>query len=579
MQKPGSPRIIKSPYTIDIPPIDVATFVFSSGTASSRQKPQYFDATSPSKCYSLAQAEGFVKRVGLGFQRLGLKPDDKVLLYSNNRLFFPVLLWGTIAAGCVFTAASPSASASELEYQLRDSEARTLITSPDTASIALKAATKAGLPRDRVYLFCDPEEDLKRHASLQLRPWTDIWASVEESSSWSWRKITTLEDAMSTTAVLNYSSGTTGLPKGVEISHYNLVANAEQVVFKRNIVGNTPEGRARKARVDASGERWLAPLPMYHAYGQTYYCINAPLIGAKVFIMPKFTIDTYLLYLDIYHVTTLTAVPTIMVMLTKQSHPERYNLHAVETAGCGSAPLNGDIGRLVEKMYFRPGVHVKQGWGMTECTCSVAGFAPDDVDDGSSVGLLNPNCWAKIVPVEDRDFKSGTGSAESDGEVVGELWVSGPNVMKGYYKKPEATADTIVYEDGVRWLRTGDVAYIDKRERIYIVDRLKELIKVKGLQVSPTELELALLTHPSVADAAVTSAKINGNEYPRGFIVQKKGAPAVTEQELADMIKRNFAPHKWLTGGVYFIDAIPRTGSGKVMRRALPNPDPKGSKL
>lgn len=110
---------------------------------------------------------------------------------------------------------------------------------------------------------------------------------------------------------------------------------------------------------------------------------------------------------------------------------------------------------------------------MTECTCSVAGFAPDDEDDGSSVGVLNPNCWAKIVPVENRDFKSGPGSAESDGEVVGELWVSGPNVMKGYYRKPEATSETIVYEDDVRWLRTGDVAYIDKRERIYIVDRLK----------------------------------------------------------------------------------------------------------
>lgn len=195
--------------------------------------------------------------------------------------------------------------------------------------------------------------------------------------------------------------------------------------------------------------------------------------------MPKFTIDQYLLYLDIYRITTMATVPTIMVMLSKHPHPERYNLHAIESAVCGSAPLNPDIGKLVEKMYFRPGVHVRQGWGMTETTCAVAGFAPGDMDvDGRSVGWLNPNCRAKIVPAEDGESGSLSGSDSTaeggEGETVGELWVSKPNVMKGYYKKPKETADTIVYdEDGNRWLRTGDIAYIDKRGRIYIVDRLK----------------------------------------------------------------------------------------------------------
>jgi 4-coumarate--CoA ligase len=185
--------------------------------------------------------------------------------------------------------------------------------------------------------------------------------------------------------------------------------------------------------------------------------------------MPKFNVNKFLLYLDIYRITFMTGVPVVMTMLTKHKTPEMYNLKAIETVVTGSAPLNPEIGRIVEQVYLNDMVKVKQGYGMTECTCSVAGFTPDDEDDGRSVGSLNANCRAKIVEVEGRDFSAST----PRGAITGEIWISGPNVMKGYYKKPEETAEAMVFEDGELWFRTGDIGYFDDRGCIYIVDRLK----------------------------------------------------------------------------------------------------------
>jgi long-subunit acyl-CoA synthetase (AMP-forming) len=185
--------------------------------------------------------------------------------------------------------------------------------------------------------------------------------------------------------------------------------------------------------------------------------------------MKSFNVQKYLLYLDIYRITFMATAPAILTTMAKQPNPGRYNLRAIETVTSGSAPLNPEVGHIIEKMYLRPGVTVKQGWGMTETTCSVTGFAPDDEDDGRSIGWLNPNCAARIESLEDRDF---TGVAPT-GTLVGEIWVAGPNIMKGYYKNPKGTAETIVESDGIRWLRTGDIGYIDNRGCIYIVDRLK----------------------------------------------------------------------------------------------------------
>ena len=518
-RKPAG-QIIVSPLSIDIVATDIASYVFSSGSPSSRKAPQYYDAESPSKNLSLAQAEVCVKRFGKGLEEHGLQRGDRVLLYAGNKLFFSVVMWSVTAAGGIFTAASPSASPLELEYQLRDSGAGILLTSSEGLATALKAAKGAKLPLDQVYIFGDLGDDL---TGDQIKPWTDLWCSEQEAQSWSWRPITTKDEAMTTTAVINYSSGTTGLPKGVELSHYNLVSNSEQVLFKRQVPATTALGKARESRLKDSGERWIAALPMYHAFGQTYASLSAARCGAKVFIMPHFTFTKYLNFLDIYRITFMTTVPTIVNMLNKYDHSSSFNLRAIEVVTSGSAPLDTSLATSVAKKCLRPGVQIKQGWGMTETTCSVCGFSPDDEDDGASIGWLNPNRAAKIVPV---DADGGPASSESGTEAptVGEIWVAGPQMMRRYWQKPRQTQDTVVEEEGYRWIRTGDIGYIDRRGCIYIVDRLKvyvslltifgfadmsmkELIKVKGLQVAPAELQLALLSHPQIADAAVVGGK------------------------------------------------------------------------
>lgn len=261
---------------------------------------------------------------------------------------------------------------------------------------------------------------------------------------------------------------TTGLPKGVEITHANVVANSTQLVYYRTMSADIPEAYARKERLARSGERWLAPLPMYHAYGQIYYCVNAPLLAAKVYIMPRYTIHFLLLFIDIYRITLLTGVPTVMIQMSKQP-TGMFNLESLEYALTGSAPLGAKVSEYIEQRYLPRGLVLRQGWGMTETTNSMSGFTPDDPQDGNSIGYLNPNCLAKVVPVEGQSWADGG----PEGVEIGELWVSGGNVMKGYYKNPQATAETIVTQDGIRWLRTGDVGYLDDEGKIFIVDRLK----------------------------------------------------------------------------------------------------------
>ena len=261
------------------------------------------------------------------------------------------------------------------------------------------------------------------------------------------------------------------------------------------MVADTASARARRERVDLSGERWLAPLPMFHAYvsacptivdvhnctnlerslslivtqGQTYYCTTAAISGCKVFIMPEYSLHKYLLYLDTYRITFLTGVPTLMVSIAKYPEATAFNLKAIESVVTGSAPLNPEIGKLVQDTYLRPGVQVKQGWGLTETTCSATGFAQDDEDDGRSIGWLNPNMRAKIVPTAGYEFTYYEGISHPPGEI----WVSGPNIMKGYYKREQETTSSIVIEGGIRWFKTGDIGYVDDRGCFYIVDRMK----------------------------------------------------------------------------------------------------------
>ena len=270
--------------------------------------------------------------------------------------------------------------------------------------------------------------------------------------------------------------------------------------------------------------------------------------------MSGFDFVKMLEYIHRYRITSLFMVPPIALALAKHPLAKKYDLSSIITMGCGAAPLGREVCDEVEKL-IPTGSTVRQGWGMTETTCTCMSWDPlSDVGPSTGVGEMMPNCSGRLMSLDGRT------------EIVkakerGELWVTGPNLMRRYWRKPQATADTIhVDTDGTRWLKTGDIAYVEEYKPgaiFHVVDRLKELIKVKGNQVAPAELEAVLLENPAVADVAVIGVTIFGGELPRAYVVRDPRSKA-SEEDIAKWLEPKVASFKQLRGGVVFIDAIPK---------------------
>lgn len=447
-------------------------------------------------------------------------------------------------AGGIFTGANPSFVARELAYQLKDSGASILIAADASMETAMEAAEQAGLPKNRVYSFDATGLDKQKgKARLGSQHWMDLLASEADAAEFDWVEPTDPKEA---TCCLNYSSGTTGVPKGVEVSHYSYVANGVQVKFMEDLDPEITEKRKT--------HRHLCFLPCYHAYGQTYFSSNVPRSGLPVYIMPSFNFEKMLQHIQSYRISHLIAVPPIIITLAKHPLSRKYDLSSIQTIICGAAPLGLEISDEVGKLWPTGAVRVRQGWGMTELTCSATSWNPNEQHRTAAVGEIIANCKARIMETD------GSGEITSANK-RGEIWISGPVVMKGYWGKPEATASTVhIDPDGTRWIKTGDVAYIDRYEpggKWHIVDRIKELIKVKGNQVAPAELEAILLDHKGITDAAVVGVTVNGDELPRAYVVPNPEIN-VTEKEIAKWMETRVTRYKWLKGGVKFVQAIPK---------------------
>ncbi|KAM0146342.1 hypothetical protein ACHAPC_003048 [Botrytis cinerea] len=296
--------------------------------------------------------------------------------------------------------------------------------------------------------------------------------------------------------------------------------------------------------------------------GQTIFGAVAPKRGIPVYIMKKFDFKEMLEAVQKYRITSLSMVPPIVVMLVKSPLTKQYDLSSILDMASGAAPLSGEVIDEVEKLWSNGNVKLTQGWGMTEATCSLLGCDPRQDPVPNSVGELNANCHAKIMDPETlEELKQGE---------RGEIWVQAPNVMKGYWKKPSATQETLINSPSGIWLRTGDIAYVDSRNHFFIVDRMKELIKVKGNQVAPAELEALLLEHPEIADAAVIGVMIGEGEVPRAYIVKSGGSGnRLNAEEVMGWVEKRTSRFKWLKGGVEFVEAIPKNPSGKILRKLL----------
>jgi len=453
--------VINSRWTIDIPPVSLPTFLFESPTADLPKTPAFISASHPDKYYlSVHDYRHYAQRLASGLLRSGLQPGERVLLFSGNTLFFPTVLMGIIMAGGIFTGANPTYVARELAYQLRDSGAKYLICAEGSLDTGLAAAQEVGMGPDSIFIFDDGVASFegrkveKEGLGGKIRHWTELWDSDEKARAYRWPELRADEE-LDRVVALNYSSGTTGMAKGVMITHKNYVSNIMQMMF---IAAQAPEFEERRKRI-----RNLCFLPMYHAMAQALFAVSAMKMRVPVYMMPKFDFLEMLQNIQKYRITDLTLVPPVIVAMAKHPAAKKFDLSSIEKVGSGAAPLGHEAIHEFEKLWSNGQVNVKQGWGMTELTCAATTFHPSKVSDSFSVGELLPNVQAKVV-LDDE------GKVEAKQGERGEAWIKGPNVMKGYWGKPEATKDTIS-PDG--WLRTGDICYVNEEGDFFIVDRKK----------------------------------------------------------------------------------------------------------
>ena len=514
----------KSQFQLNIPATDVLSWIFPEGKEPS-DTPLYIDADDTSNSLSLKQVLQWAKRLQLGLDRFGVQKGEAVMMYSTNQIFIPVLYYAVVGSGRLFTGCNPAYGVNETAYQLDNTGAKTIFVEPQFLDIVLQAAEKNGLSKDRIFLFSDRD----CRTTKGIRDWRTIIGSENEARGHRWLRMSA-QESKTTTAVLNYSSGTTGLPKGVMVSHQNIIANVEQSIFMRDLE------QPYSNRNDAPAERWLGFLPLYAAYAQLWSINAAARSNIPCYYMRTFNYAQWLGHIQNHRITHIQTAPPILVMLAKRPETAKYDLSSLVNVLCGAAPLSKELQNEVSD---KCNLKVVQTWGMTEVTCSCL-HVPGGRDDRSgAVGLIDPNAEMKLM--DDNEKEVGVGER-------GEIYVKGPNICLGYWRNEKATKETF---DSEGFLKTGDVAVRDENGWYWIVDRKKELIKVKGHQVAPAELEAVLLENEHVADAGVVGVAKEYDEVPRAYVALKESSKGkVSEKDIQSWVAEQVARHKKLDGGV-----------------------------
>ena len=515
--------IYRSPFPdVDIPQVALPHLVLEAA-AQRGDKPALIDGPT-GRTISYALLDRAVQRVAAGLHERGFSQGDVFAIYSPNLPEYVVVFLAVAQLGGTVTTVNPLYTANELTQQMRSAGARAMITVPPLLPAARQAAAEAGL--DEVFVFGEGEGATPFAALMS----TDGVAPR-------------VEIAADDVVVLPYSSGTTGLPKGVLLTHHNLVANLTQIDgLQGHVYAEVGED-----------DVLLGLLPFFHIYGMTVIMLYSLMRGATVVTMPRFDLEQFLQFRQQYGITYANVVPPIIMALAKHPLVDQYDMSGLRGLMSGAAPMGAAVARLAAE---RLGCAVMQGYGMTELS-PVSHTNPDDPDtiDMASVGPPIPNTECRLIDV-------GTGEDVGPGQ-PGELLVRGPQVMRGYLNDPDATAATLD-DDG--WLHTGDIAVVDERGYFTIVDRVKELIKYKGYQVAPAELEALLVTHPDIADVAVVgSPDEDAGEVPKAFVV---AAGDLSTDEVMAFVAERVAPYKKVRK-VEFVSEIPKAASGKILRRDL----------
>ncbi|MCP3936610.1 MAG: 4-coumarate--CoA ligase family protein [Actinomycetia bacterium] len=499
----------------ETPPVSVTDFVLRLAD-DKPDTPAMIDGAS-GRVVTFAELKRLVSSLAGGLAARGFGPGSTLALIAPNMPDYAIVFHGVARAGGTVTTVNPVYNAAEIRHQLNDSEATIAVAFADAIPTVLEAIE--GTDVREVYSI-GASDDCASYETLMGDPIEQVPVDPEEA-----------------VVVLPYSSGTTGLPKGVMLTHHNLVANLVQ---------------ANAALVYDETDVALAVLPFFHIYGMQVLMNGVLAEGCTVITLPRFDLVQALTLIQDHKVTAFYAVPPMVLAFAKQPVIDNFDLSSLKFIFSGAAPLGAE---LQEECEARVGCPVIQGYGMTELSPITHATLVGDQKAGS-IGVAMPGTSVRIVNDDGQDLGI---------DAEGEMWIRGPQVMKGYLNNPTATADTI---DSDGWLHTGDVAKVDSDGHAYIVDRVKELIKYKGFQVPPAELEALIVTHPAVADVAVIGVDdTEAGELPKAFVVLKSDAEA-TADDIQDFVAERVTSYKKVRI-VEFRDEIPKSASGKILRRFL----------
>ena len=505
---------------VELPQSDLASVVLRFAEEKASQPALIEGPTG--RTVSYGELNNQVNRFATGLHKTGFGKGDVCALFFPNCPEYAVVFLGVARLGGINTTVNSLYSSSELIHQFRDSGARVLITIPQFLDRALPAAQECGITE--IYVLGEADTEGVKSFALLLDndgQFPDVDIDVDKDL-----------------VALPYSSGTTGLAKGVMLTHKNLIANMV-LACEMNTIYPT--------------DRLIGVLPFFHIYGMVLILNLALYRGLTLVTIPRFDLELFLQVIQDHKVTNLNLVPPLILALAKDPRVDDYDLSSVRIVGSGAAPLGQDLEKACAQ---RLGCDIYQGYGLTECSgASHVNTAPVPPEKMGSVGPVLPNTQSKLI---DTDTGAELGPNER-----GEVLIRGPHIMVGYLNNPEATAECI---DNDGWFHTGDVGYADEDGFFYIVDRVKELIKYKGYQVPPAELEAILVAHPAIADAAVIpSPDEEAGEVPKAFVVLKE---PLTEEEIFSYVADQVAPHKKIRR-LEIVDEIPKSASGKILRRIL----------
>ncbi|EDV22035.1 uncharacterized protein TRIADDRAFT_29779 [Trichoplax adhaerens] len=518
--------VVRQSITVPIPE-DISLYQFvSRNFAANADRPAVTDGIT-GKTYKYKELDRLIKCFASALVKKGVKKGDVVAIISSNCIDWAVVYYGVLAIGGIVTTCNHMYTENEFNHQLKDSGAQYLVAEEsciptiNKLDITFKEKFVFGVAEGYIsYVDMISDSGDQFPTNVQINPKKDI-------------------------CILPYSSGTTGVAKGVMLSHYNLVACLQQGHHE----AVKPE--------DLKRVPVLAVLPFYHAFGMIILLASGLRDGAQIVTLPRFEPNSFLKAIQDCKVRHIGIVPPLALFLLKSPLVDKYDLSSLTDIGCGAAPLGGEImNAIIAKFNLK---RFNQGYGMTEsCGILTLPFECNKYKIGS-VGTPIPNTELKFVDLNTKEVLP----VNKDGE----LWARGPQIMMGYLNRPEETANCL---DSDGWLRTGDVGHYDEEGHIFIVERLKELIKYKGFQVPPAELEALLKCHEDIADAAVIGIDDEeAGEVPRAIVIKKNPEGDLTEKMVQDYVAANVAPHKKLRGGVEFVTQIPKSASGKILRRII----------